>query len=1216
MTEPVFTRAGTTRLYWADPADPVAAFRASDPDALGATATLTRTWQDTGGCYVFLGAPAADATALAAALTTWLGFFPPTAAPRFVWLPDPDAPPTAWAATAMTGQPGPGSAWTGHGATFQLAEYQLTVSGGSTVAPAETAAGWGFSVADTATWPAAALYSPTDLFPARPGTTLLSMDAGRTGTWRLVTDSPAGSDAFARLGAEIRFFLPGADGQAETVRFPVLRQAADAGLALYAQIDPLRPLDGERTRLGLLPWSPGGDVPGALPSGHATVLGHDVTLRPLAPDAGGPPGLVFAVAPYLVGEPVNAGLYLVPSGPFAVDAGPDGGRVMCGASALEYLGVPAEGCVLTYEPGHPAYAPRDAAAGGPLTSLGTTSWVRVAPPPGTAGLTYYSQPEDAPLHTDPVGGAEADGGVRLLGYHEVPAADASRAAFPMAPFRALAPESVASALEVERGAVAPARRAALLPAGATGVGEDDAGESGGMGDSDDSADSADSSDSRDSADTGGSRDSADSGDETIAVTPQGLAVGLAADQSWNWLGIGHSGDASAALPDLRFTSVTGPFRQAMQTNDLFLVLGDPAEFHRFGSVPYLLTTADLDIIATVTADRGGVRPEVLAAVRGRLADREYATRPEFTEALTAASPDITPEETQVFLRHGGQLTPVVGGWPFRLSPDNWRDGTFLIVKLGLGRAVGELVEDIPSWAWPEAAAGPGHAADARAAIRAVIEAARREPADSPYGDFVRVVDDPRWTGILALSADVPLERLPAELQMLAAGIDPTAFAAHHVGMSLTPFRMADGQLVFQRSSMFGLIDHRNPEDQYFTENIAYAFRVLSLTVGVRNTLVTTFTSRAELLVNRLFGAPARLLPSTHGNNVVLDGALQRQQLPDGTAHDAYVFAATGENAFLLDGPVLGGVQLLSTRLVTAKPADPAAKDATVRAVFLLGGNLRFHEPEGFDPFCWGEQSASGEDGYLRFDGLGIEMSFTLGDPAGSTVFTLRDGDLSFDPAHSKARPESLVNRFPIRLDGLIATPDPRLAQGAPPAPRTPADLGYVSAGAPLEQSVLTQPWYGLDFTIDLGTLGALAGAEPLALKVLAAWSPGGGEREPGLYLGVRLPGADGLLGVSLPLQGVIKMGFRSVEFHADDPPGGPRSYTLRLRDFALRLLGLAFPPGHNDVVLFGNPDQSGPAKVGWYLAYASDTDPTRPAPQPTRAEITERRAETRSRKEG
>lgn len=1178
MTEPTFTRSGSTALYWADPSDPVAAFLASSPDALGGRPTLRRTWDDTAGCYVFLGAPATDSAGFLQVLRTWLALYTPQQAPRFLWVADPASAPTAWATTVLACRRASDGTWAADGATFPLTEYRLAVSGGGAITPADTPAGWGFAVTDHLGRSAASLYSPDRWFPGRPATTVLSMEPGHTGAWRFVIDAPAGAgDAFAQLGAGIRFFAPGPDGYVHTVRFAAVRQPDDTALEFHTQVDPLRPLDGDHTSLSFFPWTAQGTPPPTLPSGYVTVLGHGVGLRPLATGTAPPARLVFGLAPYFADEPGNRAYHLTPEGTFGVDAGPGGGRVVCGTSGLEYLGVPAEGCALTFVAGRPAYAPlTSATSADSLTSHGTTAWVSVEP---TTSVTYYSQPEDAPLFApaahsvEASDGTEAGDGVDLMGFCEIPAAAVGSTPFPMAPFRGLAPDAVSDALKIEQLAIAPTRRTALLPV------------------------------------RSGTRP-ADTA-PTVAVTPQGMSVGLTGDlASWNWLGVGHNGD-EAAVPDLRFTTVTGRFQQAMQTNNLFLVLGDPDEFHRFGSVAYQLSTQTLNTIATIPVAHGGIRPPVLAAVSAAMRETVYETRAAFTEALREAAPGITEDETRVFLRYGGLLSPVVAGWRFRLSPDAWRPSTHLIVKFALGRSIADLAADISTWAWPEAASRSGEPADARTAILDAIEAARGEPDGSPYREFYEIATDINWTGVLALSVEVPLDQLPDELQVLAAGIDPGNFTAHHVGISLTPYRLADGQLAFRRSAMFALIDYQNPEDQYFSENITYAFRVLRLTVGVRNSVTTTFTSRAELLVNRLFGAPARLLPTTHGNNILLDGALQHQRLPDGTTHDTYVFAMSGQNTFLLDGLVLQSVELLSTQLVTARASDPRVEGAaTVEAVFQMGGNLRFHEPEKFDPFCWGKDAAD-VDGYLRFGGLAVVMSFDLGDPAGTTRFSLRDGDLSFDAANSTARADSLASRFPIQLRGLIATADPTLATGDPPPPQTPADLGYVSVLAPLDQSPLTQPWYGLDYAVDLGTLGALAGSQALTLHVLAAWSPGGPDTDPGLYLGVRLPGADGLLGVNLPLEGVVKVGFKSVEFLVAGEPG-ERTYTLRLRDFALRLLGLSFPPGHNDMILFGNPDQSGPSKVGWYLAYASDADPKRPAPAPVRAEIVRRRAGRRS----
>lgn len=1206
--EPTFTRDGTTPLYWADPADRVTAFLATDPDALGAQPLLTTTWStDPRGIYVFLATAPADSAAFLRSLQEWLDAYQPSPRPRFLWILNAGEGYLSWVATQLAVRRDGDGTYRLDGADFLLADYQLAAVGGGTVTPgASTGAGWGFEVGDTELSSALVLYTPADMLFARPGSSVLSMVPGSAGAWRFGLDARRDEgDGFVRLGAGMRFFTPGDGGFVNTLRFAVVRQPEGADLTLHAQIDPLRPLDGTRTSLGFFPWpdaaTDAGDQPSeqpALPSGYVTALGYEVSLtpQPASPTHEVPARLVLAFSPYFVGESTSGGYYFVPDGSFQVSVSPPAGaaraagadpvdRIVCGTSGMEYLGVPVgSGCALTFYPDHHAFAPLGTESTGAdsLTGPGTTSWVSVSAPPDVT-VRYYSQPEDAPLFKAPDASAAAtlaDDSIALLEFYEIAAADlagpsvdaaAGAMVFPMAPFHGMAEGVVTEAVAIEQRALAPTRRDAVVPPTA-----------------------------RERA--------ADASAEHVGVTPQGLGVGVTDDGlAWTWLGIGHTGDA-AALPDLRFTSVTGKFQQAMQTNNLFMVVGNPVEFARHGSVAYQLTALALNVIGTPPGSKG-IPATVLDAVRARMTGTRYETRDAFLAALQAASPGITDEQSAVFERFASQLTPVIGGFPFRLAPGSSAGG-YLLFKFALGRTVDELAGDVSTWSWPEAAASDG-AAKAQKDIQDVITAAKDAVArsdSSPYANFVEVVTDPNWTGVLALSVDVPLEQLPAELQVLSAGINPEQFRAHHFGMSVTPYRLDKGAIRFQRTSMFGLIDYQNPEDQYFSENIPFAFRVLQLTVGVRNSVVTTFASRVQLLINRLFGAPARLFPTTHGNNIMLDGAHQQQQMPDGSIHDTYVFSMSGQNTFRLDGLVLQSVELLSTQLVTAKAADPVKGDPTVQANFQLAGNLRFYEPPNFDPFCWGATAAGEADGYLRFGNLGIAMSFSLGDPANPT-FRLLDGNLSFDTANSKARADALVSKFPIRLAGLVATPDPVLSPGAPP--QSPADLGYTSVTAPLDQAKLSQPWYGLDYTIELGTLGALSGNKAIAIGLLVAWSPGVTGTEPSVYLGVRLPGAKDVIGVSLPLQGVLKLGFKGIEMQVDNDVAKGRTYTLVMRDFALRLLGLAFPPGYNDVILFGVPNQTGDPKIGWYMAYASDSDKKSPTPAPTQQLVQQVRATRR-----
>ncbi|QDX26144.1 hemagglutinin protein [Sphingomonas suaedae] len=1198
--EPSFAQAGATPLYWLDPATRITGYLAKDAAALGPSPTLTATWGDA-GTYLLFGQPVADADAFLPALEAYLAAFFGSGAPRFLWILDPAQGYLTWTTQDLTVAAGAtaGTTIVARRVDLAFADNTLIVRSGGTIAPADNGdAGWGFALGDSAGAGALAFYTTNGQFNAASGTASLCMADASAGCWRARFDvaAPAGgTDGFVLLGCAIRFFTPRpTTGEVHAIDFQVLRQPDATAFSLYANLDAQRPLAGDRSAFGFFGWGGTGTAP-TLQSGYATAKGYAVDLTPQASSAPGFPAarLVFAVAPFYATEAPPYGYYLTPEGGYSLNiVDPEDlvsgiERLICGASALEYLGLPsASGSALLFVGGQPAFAqpPSDGGTGS-LTSLGTTAWAYAVAPSGQS-IRYFAQPEDAPLYAALSGGVPVaaalaeDDAPPFLDFLEVSAcslaAPAPQLAFPMAPFRDIPPDMLDDARTIERIALAPMRRALLSQMALQGGSVPEPAP----------------------PETPEERLPAAA---TVGVTPQGMAVGIDSDgQSWLWAALGQTA-ASGAEPDLRFTSVRGALRQALLTNNLFMVLGNAQLFNTAGSVEYQLTALDLDVIATLPPELG-VPPAVLANVRAYMVAQGYPTYIDlahFQAALVAADAGITAEQMAVFQRYAGLLSPVVDGWTFRLSPDNWtvpgragQTNAYVIYKFNLGRSLADMAADVSSWTWPAAASPTGDPRTASADILQIIAkaASRQGESGALYNAFNAIVTDPNWSGILALSVEVPLDQLPGPLQPLAAGIDPSAFYAHHVGIAATPYQLLDQGLDFGRSTLFGLIDYENEEDQYFSDEIAFAFRVLQLSVGFQNSVVSTFASRVELLINRLFGAPARLFPTVHGNNIILTGAHQVQTLPDGTRHDTYVFAMAGENSFSLDGLILQSVQLISTDMVTTRAASQAG-GATVTATFRMAGNLRFYEPPLFDPFCWGE-GADGIDGYLRFGNLSIDMAFELGDPVNTTVFRLNDGALSFDLSNSVARPDSLARRFPVRLTNLITTPDPRLAQPIDTDPGgaalMPQDMGFISVTAPIDQGLLSAPWYGLNYTIDLGTLGALAGSASIALSVLAAWSPGPGGQEPNVYVGVKLPGTREAFGVNLPLQGILKLGFRSIEFLVDNTDGEPRTYTLRLRDFALRLLGLSFPPGHNDIVLFGNPDQGSTDKVGWYAAYSQE----------------------------
>ncbi|HBB87757.1 MAG TPA: hypothetical protein DC047_09095 [Blastocatellia bacterium] len=1095
------------------------------------------------------------------------------------------------------------------------------------------------------------LATPGDLYVAKNGSVLILMTGKTGGCLRFAIDLTKGSDPietdFDRLAIGLRYGQPGPDATVDVLPLPVLRQPANP-LTLYGAFDPCNPFEPARTRLSFFADDSTSAAP-EMVSNFVTARGHGVHLTP-SPSGQRPAGFVFAVQPLMSGNPgtVPTCNYLTLDGEFdftavtppevkAADLNSIE-RLVCGASGLEYIGFPdVPGHRVVFLPGRPAFAPlvEKAAPDTPLlNSLGTTAWLYVRPAQGT-DINYYSQPDQAPLF-------QASDNTFLnfleLPTTKFPVPDGSRS-FPVAAYLGITPETAGLAKDLEIRALAPERHRVIANLGPGAANLDT---------------------------------------NVVGVTPQGLAVGI--DQNdpahWAWLGLAKSQE-TATLPDVRFTQVTGDFRQAMQANRLFTVLADADTVMASGSVPYCLTPED---VKELRANPQGVPLAILNAVAAQMTGVLKNTEDEFVAGLQLAAPAITNEQKAVFLKLTGEFVATIDSWRFQMSPRNWfnpqrptRKNALLLLKLTRDRTLKEYAADPGSWTWQEAAKIGGSIETTTSVLRGIIDDAEAaynaQPGpDNPYSYFVNeILADKNWAGVLCLGAEVPLESLPEALRPLDVGIDATRFFAHHIGFNLTPFDTQGGALLFKRTSMFGLIDYNDSADLLLDANsVEFAFKVLRLSVGFRNSTVSSFSSKIELMVNRMFGAQARLYPTEHGNNLILDGTYQKQLGSDNQLHGAYLFASNADNIFQLTDSALQTVEILSTRLVTNPPGSDADQ---VSGVFQMSGRLRFWDSQSFDPFSYGpvapppepsppassmipegvevepeewietpfglamvvpgstiltgetkesrlqkleeeELDAQAEklivdaptipeppkiDGFLKFDNLGVLMEFDRYVRQPSFTFVL--DHLAFDTAHSISRPNSLANRFPVELRSLVAVPN-LAPPDQPPAGQDPKDMGYLSVTAHgLQQSLLITPWFGLQYELNLGTLGALASSAGLSMTVLAAWSGGGTDSQPAVYFGIRLPGMKDAVGVELPLQGVIKLGFRSIEFStyevADTDPV-QLAYLIRFRNFGMHVLGLSFPPGHNDIYLFGNPDQSSTTALGWYAAYARDDDKKKP----------------------
>lgn len=573
-------------------------------------------------------------------------------------------------------------------------------------------------------------------------------------------------------------------------------------------------------------------------------------------------------------------------------------------------------------------------------------------------------------------------------------------------------------------------------------------------------------------------------------------------------------------------------------------------------------------VLTIARLTGGTQALALQNVAG-----------DFKAALQSSQLFAVISNPDVFLEDTTPQPPfslVIDGWTFNLNPSAWPvSKTIFLFKYG-AKSVDELARDTSTWSWPEAADGYG---DGTSTIRnvqldliAILDDAKeRAKTDASFANFVRIVEDPRWSGVLFLRVTLDANSFPPDLIGLVAGLDQPLFA-HHLGVNLASVHNQDGVLVQEDASMFGLIHYLDPQDLYF-DNLPYAYKVLAIQALFTNSALTSFSTQIEVMLNQLFGAFSKLEPSVRGNNLVLNGSMQRQN-----GRPVYLFNRQGTDIFTLRNSALDVVEVDSTQWITLQSQDPAR----VVTKFSFAGSLRFHDFPELDVFSFG--SAAGDSpsvpGGLAFSSLSLYMTFALASPTDKT-FVFDAGALAFDLSRSTARPDSLFNHFPLNLTGLVQQT----------GESSPGNLGLISVRTPLSASTLVAPWYALMFQLDLGTLGALASGAGLTVSLAACW--GQSTDKPAVYVGMKLPGSTSSR-PEIPIEGVLKLSFGGIQITVDDTDPHGIQYLLRLKNFALQLLTISFPPGQNEIVLFGDPSGGRSGQLGWYAAYAKKDDKKKP----------------------
>lgn len=547
-------------------------------------------------------------------------------------------------------------------------------------------------------------------------------------------------------------------------------------------------------------------------------------------------------------------------------------------------------------------------------------------------------------------------------------------------------------------------------------------------------------------------------------------------------------------------------------------------------------------------------------------------------ALTTNQLLLVASEQQAMLPFLGSASLTLKGtasgnandnWTFDLTPaatagQGWdRYGTILLFKF-YDRALQELVQDPSTWA---------HASAFNADPAAISAKLQQILGDTTDPSLVTAYTNPAWNGILALN--LPISSLPSDLGGLLAGINLAEFYCHHVGINVTPVSIVDGAPSPQTTSMFGLVNYQAPSLQ--NNGADYAFQVQSLFALFQNSTIVEFRSTIQLQVNALFGEPGS---GPNDNILSLTGVLQTQ---------GYSYTTQSDAPFTMNSHVLAEVDLARGQFVTV---DPGGSGMPSQSRFLFWGSIGFLELTSqsgpFDLFSFG--AVGNTAGGLSFANLAIDL--TSSGP-GEAQFAFDATHMTFDLSTSQARTNSLYSHFPLSLTGFTQAN----------AGMTPGGLGYMSVNNPLGQSSLQFPWFALNFTLNLGSLGALAAEAGFSATILAGWAPN--ETNYSVFVGLQLPGSTGGGQRQIVIEGILKLTFANIAFSVGTAPNGGPAYMLMLSNIALKLFLVSFPPtGQINLYLFGNPGSSG-ASLGWYAGYVkpSSQAPPRALPAETTARL-------------
>ncbi|MDR3341469.1 MAG: hypothetical protein LBT14_01550, partial [Treponema sp.] len=264
----------------------------------------------------------------------------------------------------------------------------------------------------------------------------------------------------------------------------------------------------------------------------------------------------------------------------------------------------------------------------------------------------------------------------------------------------------------------------------------------------------------------------------------------------------------------------------------------------------------------------------------------------------------------------------LGSWLFDFSADNWRTATpgndaptLILLKYSADTNIREYMGGAPAF-----------------------EVAYKKCFDSnnaplPYfADFIEAVNSPTFSGMLILnypaSFEAPTPDPTPDITMIINGVkDKSEIFAHHLIIKAGKVEITGGGQVPHISSVGGVIDY-NAEEQTHVAHTGtppdYEFTTTRILSVFADNTQTAFTTRSELLINKLFETPATK-STGGGNSLLIDGILTKTD-----TNYFFVYKTNESGVYSLPTSLLEKVEINDVTLSTGS--------------FTLGGGLFFPLP--------------------------------------------------------------------------------------------------------------------------------------------------------------------------------------------------------------------------------------------------------------------------------